>query len=164
MRRTGTFRWRVDSQLSPRTAGPWACYERAPGRAGGLQNRRTGFDSSRSCLDPSDGIVPKDPDGVTERMWTLRRSRSWFESGSGYSRWKRRTCLASVTEALQSSKLRDGVRLLGEVLANKNCLRGVVDAHDSAKVEDQVRFLAGTFLIGATNALRPPRRARAGRT
>ena len=48
-------------------------------------------------------------------------------------------------EASQSSKLRDGVRLLGGVLANKNCLRGVVDAHDSAKVEDQVRFLAGTL-------------------
>jgi hypothetical protein len=30
-------------------ARPRALHERAPGRAGGLQNRLTGFDSSRSC-------------------------------------------------------------------------------------------------------------------
>jgi hypothetical protein len=34
----------------PTDARPWALHERAPGRAGGLQNRFTGFDSSRSCF------------------------------------------------------------------------------------------------------------------
>src|SRR5262245_16768297 len=43
------------------------------------------------------------------RHGTLRRSRSWFDSRSGYY------YLASVTEARQSTKLQDEVRLLGEV-------------------------------------------------
>ena len=52
-RRTGTSRWKVDvfgSAPHRHGACPWALHERAPGRAGGLQNRPTGFDSSRSCL------------------------------------------------------------------------------------------------------------------
>jgi hypothetical protein len=34
----------------PRDGRPWALHECAPGRASGLQNRCTGFDSSHSCL------------------------------------------------------------------------------------------------------------------
>ena len=40
--------------MSPRSQGRGPIHERAPGRADGLQSRRTGFDSSRSCLTEAD--------------------------------------------------------------------------------------------------------------
>ena len=49
-RRTGTSSWRSNELRRPRGLFPWALHECAPGRAGGLQNRPTGFDSSRSCF------------------------------------------------------------------------------------------------------------------
>ena len=47
------------TELSPRGLFPWALHECAPGRASGLQNRPTGFDSSRSCLHCRRGSTEK---------------------------------------------------------------------------------------------------------
>jgi hypothetical protein len=58
-----------------------------------------------------------------------------------------RSCLASVTEASQSSKLRDEVRFLGGVTERDNCLRGVVDAHDSAKVVASQKALSLEWFV-----------------
>ena len=46
--------WLDDANARPRSQGRGPIHERAPGRAGGLQSRRTGFDSSRSCLIEAD--------------------------------------------------------------------------------------------------------------
>lgn len=76
------------------------------------------------------------------KHWTLRRSRPWFDSRSGYST----RCLASVMDARWSSEPQDGVRLPGEVLTENMSWECAGFARDPAKVEDQVRFLAGTLL------------------
>ena len=119
-----------------------------------------GFESSRSCSLPtwltqkSAGLVNRSmlvriqssalfcPDGVEELHWTLRRSRPWFESRSGYLLDVPCGCVGCMIafEAVgRGSNPRRGTQ----------CLWSVMEARDSAKVVDQVRLLAGTLINDA---------------
>ncbi len=115
--------------------------ECAPGRAGGLQSRSTPFESVRSCFwfrpmwleierqrsckplyagaNPAVGsFCKKLSRWCSGRHRTLRRSRSWFNSRSGYfSKEVLRVCWT----ARQSSKLQDEVRFLGGALTSLGC-------------------------------------------
>ena len=67
--------------------------------------------------------------------WSVRSSRSWFDSRSGYSR----VSPASVPEARQPSKLQDEVRFLGGALMTRNRPRGVPDSHATLR-RSKTRF------------------------
>ena len=84
---------------------------------GGIMLVRTPSSACVSKLSQPPSLWPHRPAGGLDSRWcsgshwTLRRSRSWFESRSGYLR----KCPASVPEARQPSKLQDEVRFLGGV-------------------------------------------------
>ena len=112
---------------------PWALHECAPGRASGLQNRPTGFDSSHSCLptwleterrlsckqvdagaNPVVGSLQKvNPDGVADCIGPSEGPGPGSNPGRDTERQFRPW---SVLDARDRAKVVDQVRLLARTL------------------------------------------------